>query len=431
VDLVHDRVGTPIPTSGNAIREHPFIEPWARRIMSVAAASVASGPFGSGAGPKKFFFAHQVWGIALFVTLTAVMLAVVAAALRAGWRRRSAGRDASSALAVAVLAFFVVVLLAFYSWFGFSSYLTRYLAPAAAATTLLVAVLFARAWPRPAARALAAVVGVALLGIAVTTNVNFFRARESARISDAAVYAGLINTGYRDAVKEAVAFVPRGARVAAWQSGALAYYADRRLDVVNLDGVVNVDAPPIDDAAAMAAYIRDRNVGWLADWAALELSFVSEGRFTLQPAPGTKRVGSFRNSSGVDLVVVRIAWDMAEQLQQLFDDEAADLVAFQRATQVLTAGEAPSRATCLRLVGETLPAIASRSNLEKLSALIPDDELSRMMRFDVEGKYRLLFACAQPQPLDQANLAGVALLHERAGLLRDRLAQHGLSDPGW
>jgi hypothetical protein len=91
-------------------------------------------------------------------------------------------------------------------------------------------------------------------------------------------------TGYRDAAKTVVAIPPAGSVLGAWQSGAYGYYANDRLEVVNLDGVVNPAAAEAARDHRTAQYIRDRNVDWLADFTLHIVGFAAESR-ELRPPP--------------------------------------------------------------------------------------------------------------------------------------------------
>jgi hypothetical protein len=97
-------------------------------------------------------------------------------------------------------------------------------------------------------------------------------------------------TGFGALGKQANAVIPAGAVVGGWQSGALGYYGGDRVTVVNLDGVVNPEAPPMSDAAATARYLRHRRVGWLADADPFLLGWQFAGRLPLRPRPRARVV---------------------------------------------------------------------------------------------------------------------------------------------
>jgi hypothetical protein len=387
---------------------------------------VTAGAFATGAAFKRFFYEHQGWGLALWLALLVALAAVGVYALTRAWRRPDR-RNGSTAVVVGVVALFGLALVVFYAWFGFSSYLSRYLAPVAAVTTLLIACAIGRFAAGRRRRVLLSIATM-LVAVAVVTDVQLFRSDESPRVSEAAVYAGLVNVGYRDAIDAAIAEVPRGSRVGGWQSGALAYFAEDRLEVLNLDGVVNPDSPPTGRDDLMAAYIRDERIDWLVDWAEFQQPFITSGRFTLTPVPGTKRVGSFEQSNGVSVVVVRITWDMASELAAAFENDGRALLEFQRATAELSSGTPPSRAACRRLAADTFPQHPPKDELARLTSLIPDDDLARMFLHDIDGRFRLLYACAQPAPLPDAARAGVTRLHDGLLAIQERLARHGLDE---
>ena len=92
-------------------------------------------------------------------------------------------------------------------------------------------------------------------------------------------------TGYRDAARTVVAIPPPGSVLGAWQSGAFGYYAGDRITVVNLDGVVNPAAADAQRDGRTAFYIRDRGIGWLADFDLHLLWFTFRGSQQLDPKP--------------------------------------------------------------------------------------------------------------------------------------------------
>jgi hypothetical protein len=168
-------------------------------------------------------------------------------------------------LAVAALPVFAAGLLVFYAWFGVAWYFTRYLAPVAAVVSLLLAVTAeyvwrARgAWRTPLVTAAAAVL---LVGMTAAVRAN------ARNLSDTNVTASTFDsvTGYRAAAMQVVRVPPAGSVLGAWQSGAFGYYANDRIEVVNLDGVVNPDAERAMRDDTTVEYMRRRGVEWLADF---------------------------------------------------------------------------------------------------------------------------------------------------------------------
>ena len=174
-------------------------------------------------------------------------------------------------------------LLIFYAWFGVSWYLTRYLAPAACVAALLLAVLAARVARvairgAPGLTALALIAAVPVWG-AVEANAHSLSAtRNSTSALDAI-------TGYRDMALVVVRDPPAGSVVGAWQSGALSYFADGRITVVNLDGLVNPDAARAIQSGRWGLYLRERGIEWLADFTVNVDWFASVGSLQLDPPP--------------------------------------------------------------------------------------------------------------------------------------------------
>ena len=72
-------------------------------------------------------------------------------------------------------------------------------------------------------------------------------------------------------------------RLGAWQSGAFGYYADGRLQVVNLDGVVDPEAADAYRDGTTLAYMRERGVDWLADFSLHIVWFAVHSKEQLHP----------------------------------------------------------------------------------------------------------------------------------------------------
>jgi len=92
-------------------------------------------------------------------------------------------------------------------------------------------------------------------------------------------------TGYRDMALVVNERVPRGAVLAAWQSGAIGYYAGEDHTVVNLDGVVNPAAADATRDGTIPEYVRDRGVQWLADTDLRLVGFALKDAKRLDPEP--------------------------------------------------------------------------------------------------------------------------------------------------
>jgi hypothetical protein len=72
--------------------------------------------------------------------------------------------------------------------------------------------------------------------------------------------------GYAAVAQEILAQLPDGAVLGALQSGALGYFANRGIRVVNLDGVVSGAASRALADNDMAEYMAQNRVGYFADW---------------------------------------------------------------------------------------------------------------------------------------------------------------------
>jgi hypothetical protein len=113
--------------------------------------------------------------------------------------------------------------------------------------------------------------------------------------------------GYRETAIRVVQVPRRHSVVGGWQSGALGYFANERLTVVNLDGVVN---PDVSTATGLrrAEYIRARGITWLADAPYAVIGLVFE-LSRLEPKP---KFGEYTKLESVDAsppnYVVEILW---------------------------------------------------------------------------------------------------------------------------
>ena len=405
--------GSPIPGSGSAVRRHPFIAPWAERILSVAAGSVASAPFTDTGATKSFLVTHRPLGVALFVVLVAAFVAAALFAWRSARRRVAAsGHDLAP---VAALSMFGAALLVFYAWYGFSSYITRYLAPAALCVTVaLAAFLAARVHGsgsgRGPVRIVALAIAVALLGTSIVSDAHAFSRSKAPRATATASLTGGSSNGRSRATREALTFIPTGARVGAWQSGALAYFANRGIQVLNLDGVVNPDSPDMRDPAAMARYIKSRRLDWLVDWAILEAPFVSTGRFTLNPAPGVKTVASVSQDNGLRVSVLRIVWNMNVQLRHYFAGAGALYTRFVAASAPLMETMV-THEQCVA-VARRLAATGTKRRFVGAAAAAPDSALAGLFEREVTLRLLTLVTCIAtpstfhaPAPLSRAERA--------------------------
>jgi hypothetical protein len=267
--------GTPIPTSGSAAHDIAPLRPFAREGLAQVAGAVVGGPFDVWRSLRDRLNDHPVVGILVF---WALVLGLVFVAV--WWARRRVLPQ----LAVATLPAFAAGLLVFYAWFGVGWYFTRYLAPVALVAALMIAVGVARVWRErgkwrvPAFAATAIVLAIGVVA-ALRADTHHLTDTEAPELSFDSV------TGYRDAARTAAAIPPPGSVLGAWQSGAFGYYAGDRITVVNLDGVVNPAAADAQRADRTAFYIRDHDIGWLADFELHLLWFAFRGSQQLDPKP--------------------------------------------------------------------------------------------------------------------------------------------------
>jgi hypothetical protein len=223
---------------------------------------------------------HPVTGMAVFWFLVVALVA-----LGAVWARRRVMPQ----LAVAALPVFAAGLLVFYAWFGVGWYFTRYLAPVACVASLIIAVAVEHVWrtrgawrvPLFAASAVVLLVGVVAVVRATHRNLTD---TEVPPVSFDSI------TGYRDAAMAVVRVPPAGSVMGAYQSGAFGYYANDRIQVVNLDGVVNPDAAEAMRDGTTIAYMHERDVDWLADFTLHIVAFVVDSKEQVHPPPTVEGV---------------------------------------------------------------------------------------------------------------------------------------------
>jgi hypothetical protein len=274
--------GTPVPTSGAAAHRLIDVPPFSQVSIAQVAGAVAGGPFDVWQSVRDRVTEHPSQGVVLFWIIVAALVA-----LGVVWARRRVMPQ----LAVAALPVFAAALMLFYAWFGVTWYFTRYLAPVACIVALIISVGVEHvwrsrgAWRIPLFLGTAAALLVGLVVVARATNYNLTAERAvQPTPNDSA-------TGYRDAALVVVQVPPEGAVLGSWQSGAFGYYADDRLQVINLDGVVNPDAEAAQREHRTIAYMRDRGVTWMVDWTLHIIWFNIKSKEQMHPPPTVRGIG--------------------------------------------------------------------------------------------------------------------------------------------
>jgi hypothetical protein len=106
-----------------------------------------------------------------------------------------------------------------------------------------------------------------------------------------------------------LALTPPGSVFGSWQSGAFGYYADGRVMVVNLDGVVNPAAADAQEQDRTVAYMRDQHVDWIADFTLHIIWFALTSRQQLEHPPVVKAVkGLPQFPPFPEYAVAKITW---------------------------------------------------------------------------------------------------------------------------
>jgi hypothetical protein len=267
--------GSPVPTSGRAEHALAPLAPFSSRGFAQIAGAVAGGPFTSWRSLRVALDERPGLGVALFVLAAALLLFV------AWWWYRSARGPTA---VVAVLPVYAVGLMVFYAWFGVGWFFSRYMTPVAMVATLVLATVVGRAWVAEGRRrtvvlgVTGALVAAAFVSVVVGTAHN---------LTADVPYAAQLDsyTGYRDMALVVDHEVPRGERVAAWQSGAVGYFAGDDHRVVNLDGVVNPAAADATRDGTIPEYLRDEKVQWIADTDLRVIGFALQDAKQLDPVP--------------------------------------------------------------------------------------------------------------------------------------------------
>lgn len=240
--------GSVVPESGGAVRMivgyHQAVGHQGQfREVMMAALTLGTLAFGFGV----VGLLGSALGIVLF------MLMAVQAAIR---DRQILPEAVLAVASAALLVFYVAYLPAL--WF-----FERYFYPIFLAAVLCGTIAMWRLWMRGSAPARAAT-GL-LMGGLLTANivglVPYFEA-------DDGVYRRGIDgpKGYREVAIDILRRVPAGAVIASMQTGALGYYADRGIRVVNLDGVVNGQAKAAIMKGALGDYMIRSSADYFADW---------------------------------------------------------------------------------------------------------------------------------------------------------------------
>ena len=252
------RFGSPIPESGAAVLQvvefHLLSVP---QKLGWAAGALLGTPFAELGWLQDRLFGDHVLAVVAWL----VVAGALGAGIAYGLTRRSQGEPLAvlglHGLGVLCLYSFVVSAL----WF-----FRRYLAPAQAVLTLILAIAAGAVWGRNAGRRVVAASGAGLVALGVVlgarTSVGYLFARPAT--SPDVGYHGA--KGYRQAAREVLAVAPDRAVIGSLQSGALSYYAPEGIRIVNLDGVVDAEAAEAVEDMRLAAFARRRGVTHLADW---------------------------------------------------------------------------------------------------------------------------------------------------------------------
>ena len=252
------RFGSPVPQSGAAVREvvayhqFPLSQP-----LGWAAGTLIATPFAELERAQRFLFAHQRAAVVAWLAVALVMST-------GAWFWFTRRQERTPLLALTVHGLAILCLYSFFVsaiWF-----FRRYLAPAQALITLLLAMSAGAAWHWRLGRQLAgkAVAGVLSVGVLLGLGASLRYCFVDPPTSPDREFRGA--KGYREPVREIMALTPDGAVVGSLQSGALGYYARKGVTVVNFDGVVDAEAAAAVRQRQLGGFARERHVSHLADW---------------------------------------------------------------------------------------------------------------------------------------------------------------------
>lgn len=242
------RFGMPVPESGAAVRQIVQFHQAVGTLSPSATLTHVAGAFGLFLDARSPLF-----GVAVVL---ATLLAALVRHIRT--RQMSLGMVLTVS-ALLYLGFYTLYLPAF--WF-----FDRYLNPVFIFTAILLALeLATRAGKKAACRGCRVAAIVASGSLVLYAAIAQFQSLSSA--------AGqLPGRGYAAQANSVLERLPDDAVLTAMQSGALSWwagfppYAQRRIRVVNLDGVVNQDAKNAIHDHRLAAYLQSIRATHFADW---------------------------------------------------------------------------------------------------------------------------------------------------------------------
>jgi hypothetical protein len=311
--------GTPLPTSGPAAHHLQPFGSFSSMTVSLAAGAVSGGPFAPSDWLRSKLISQPSLGVIVFWVFVVILLAVGAWLLYQRPRRRVRSGSAPTTgpgvvAVVGTLPVFAAGLLVFYAWFGVTFYFTRYLAPVALVVVVLGAGLVGRIAESEARWRSPALIGVATLLAVPTVAAGQLDSRDLTTASSPHVALNSphfydTTTGYREPTGKAVLVPPAGSVVGGWQSGALSYFAQSRITVVNLDGVVNPTASALrQHSRLLAEYVRRRHIDWLADFPLAVLGLAQRLK-RLDPGIKLQEVAAFPAvGASPSYEVVKIVW---------------------------------------------------------------------------------------------------------------------------
>jgi hypothetical protein len=266
------KLGSPVPESGMAVRQL-IEESGSQKISMAVAAELASAILLQGV------HIPSLMPLGLLISLLCFGCGIVVVSSRLC---RSDGLILLISNGLLIFLFYVIYLPAF--WF-FNRYV-NFSIFAFIACSLIFAWVILERFGR---LRMVAASGAAMFLIAL----NIDGALVFLSKPEMSLYGGVDGAkGYREIALDILSKLPDGVTLGAQQSGALGYYADRNIRVVNLDGVVNKSAYDAIRAKKLSEFIFSSKIDYIAGWSVnmyhielhsaqseVELSFKEIARF--------------------------------------------------------------------------------------------------------------------------------------------------------
>lgn len=279
--------GSPIPESGAAVRQL-IVTAGDARLPPMVELRLAV---------TKLLESAQIKALPTLTGL--VILTVLALMTLAAAFRKKDGRGVMIVILCGAIftAFYVIYLPAF--WF-FHRYLHFAFFSVITCIVALPAFIFRNT---PALRnSVPLGLGIFIIAMNVIGTLPFYSKPQ------ATMYAGVDGAkGYREIAQEILSELPDGAKVGSPQSGALGYYANRGIEVTNLDGVVDKNTFLAIKTRTLADSIRSRNIEYIAGWN-INISDIRNHSTHASNTPSLIEINRFKKQQGDQFALYMIKY---------------------------------------------------------------------------------------------------------------------------